>query len=94
MENRLQYLAHKTEDREQTVLQHLTGTSKLSEQFASSFGKGKQGEMAGYLHDIGKYSRLFQERIPPKQPYLNLSSRLCRHIQIHVHIHISICAPT
>ena len=63
MENRLQYLAHKTEDREQTVLQHLTGTSKLSEQFSSAFGKGKQGEMAGYLHDIGKYSRLFQERI-------------------------------
>ncbi len=61
MEN--QYLAHKIDNREQTVLEHLTGTSKLSAQFASAFGKEKQGEMAGYLHDIGKYSGEFQERI-------------------------------
>lgn len=63
MNNQIQYLAHKIGDREQTVLQHLTGTAELSKKFASAFGKGKQGEMAGYLHDIGKYSQLFQERI-------------------------------
>lgn len=57
------YIAHKTGNREQTVLDHLTGTSRLSGQFASAFGKGRQGEMAGYLHDIGKYSHDFQERI-------------------------------
>lgn len=63
MNDKDQYLAHKVGDREQTVLQHLTGTAKLAEQFASAFGKRKQGEMAGYLHDIGKCSQLFQERI-------------------------------
>lgn len=57
------YLAHKTDDREQTLEEHLNNTAKLSEQFAAVFGKGELGRMAGYLHDQGKGSSAFQNRI-------------------------------
>lgn len=57
------YLAHKWDKNEQTILEHAYGTAELAEKFASAFGKGKQGKMAGLLHDIGKYSPEFQRRI-------------------------------
>ncbi len=57
------YLAHKTDDREQALEEHLNNTAKLSEQFAAVFGKGEMGRMAGYLHDWGKGSEAFQNRI-------------------------------
>ena len=57
------YLAHKTEDREQTLQEHLRGTAKLSGKFAAAFGKRPLGEFAGGYHDIGKCSEEFQNRI-------------------------------
>lgn len=61
----LKYLAHISEDgtREQTVLQHLTGTAELASKFAESFGYSDWGYCCGFLHDIGKYSKEFQQRI-------------------------------
>lgn len=63
MKDKNYFLAHKIEDREQALEEHLNNTAKLSEQFASVFGKGELGRMAGCLHDIGKGSELFQNRI-------------------------------
>ncbi len=57
------YLAHKTEDREQTLQEHLQGTAKLAGDFAAAFGKRSLGEFAGGLHDIGKASKEFQARV-------------------------------
>lgn len=59
------YLAHISEDkkREQTILEHLKETAKLSGQFAEEFGFGDWGYFCGMLHDIGKYSEKFQERL-------------------------------
>lgn len=59
------YLAHVSRDgsREQSVREHLEGTARLAERFAQSFGKGDWGYCCGLLHDIGKYSFAFQERI-------------------------------
>lgn len=57
------YLAHKTEDREQTVSEHLRETAKLAGRFACGFGKQALGELAGGLHDLGKFSNEFQKRI-------------------------------
>lgn len=58
------YLAHWAEDgREQTVLEHLTGTAQLCAQFAAAFGAEEQGYLAGMAHDIGKYSDAFQRRL-------------------------------
>ncbi len=74
MNNKTYYLAHKIEDKEQSISDHLNGTARLSKQFASAFGKEKQGEMAGYLHDIGKYSEEFQKRIRDPE-----STKKCDH---------------
>lgn len=58
------FLAHiATDGREQTVQAHLTGTAQLAAAFAHSFGAGKQGELAGLAHDLGKYSANFQRRL-------------------------------
>ena len=57
------YLAHKTEDREQTVLEHLQGTAKRAGEFAAAFGKQSLGEFVGGLHDVGKCSEEYQARI-------------------------------
>lgn len=47
----------------QSVMEHLSGTAKLAEQFADEFGCGKAGCLCGQMHDIGKYSDAFQKRI-------------------------------
>lgn len=47
----------------QSVMEHLSKTAKLSEQFADEFGCGKAGCFCGLMHDIGKYSDAFQKRI-------------------------------
>ena len=58
------YLAHIAPDgREQTVLEHLTGTAELAEKFGAPFGGEEQTRLAGLAHDIGKYSLAFQRRL-------------------------------
>lgn len=57
-------IAHKdVNDNVQTVKEHLLGTAKMAENFASEFGCGEAGFLCGLLHDIGKYSEAFQKRI-------------------------------
>lgn len=58
------YLAHiNNEKQEQTLKEHLENTAKLCGKFAESFGMYDWGYCCGLLHDIGKYSLEFQERI-------------------------------
>ena len=59
------FLAHQTEDetRTQSILEHLQGTAALAKAFGSSFGAEEQAQLAGLLHDIGKYSEDFQKRL-------------------------------
>lgn len=61
----MEYIAHISEDgsRKQTIIEHLEGTAVLAEQFAGEFGYGDWGYCCGKLHDIGKYSLKFQDRI-------------------------------
>lgn len=47
----------------QTILQHCLNTAEQTRIFAESFGCGGYGYFCGMLHDIGKYSREFQNRI-------------------------------
>jgi len=42
---------------------HLRGTAELARQFAEAFGAGDWGDMAGLLHDLGKYADQFQRRL-------------------------------
>ena len=58
------FLAHISNDgRRQTLLSHLTGTAMLAKSFAQPFDTQGQAELAGMLHDIGKYSAAFQKRL-------------------------------
>lgn len=59
----MRYIAHKDGEREQSVKEHLYGTAKLSGEFAAKFGKEDWGYCCGLLHDIGKYSMEFQNKI-------------------------------
>lgn len=47
----------------QTVAEHLSGTAALSRAFAEAFGAGDDGELIGLLHDLGKCTDGFQNRL-------------------------------
>lgn len=58
------YIAHTREDgKEQSLKNHLTETAKLAKAFASSFHAGELAYQMGLAHDLGKYSKEFQDRI-------------------------------
>lgn len=59
----MEYLAHISEERRQSVKEHLCETAELAGKFAESFGKEDWGYFCGMLHDIGKYSLAFQDKI-------------------------------
>ncbi|MBR6045446.1 MAG: CRISPR-associated helicase Cas3' [Ruminococcus sp.] len=57
------FLAHRTEDnREQTLIDHLNGVAKLSEDLSLTPFK-PYGRFLGLHHDIGKYADDFQKRV-------------------------------
>ncbi len=62
-EDQIKYLAHIDGDREQTMEEHSNGVAKLAREFAGQFGKEDWGYACGILHDIGKYSLKFQNKI-------------------------------
>ncbi len=47
----------------QTLKQHLQGVAQLSKQSAEKLGLKEAGELIGLLHDLGKYSKEFQDYI-------------------------------
>lgn len=59
----MDYWAHIDGQRKQSVKEHLYGTAVLARDFAGRFGKGEWGYCCGMLHDIGKYSLAFQDKI-------------------------------
>lgn len=70
----MKYVAHKTENKVQSVKEHLEGTATLSASFADAFGAGKLGRLCGLAHDIGKYSAGFQRRIMEDGPKVDHAS--------------------
>jgi len=61
----VKYLGHKNvkDNSEQTLKEHLIGVSELAGKFASEFGEDDVGKLVGLYHDIGKYSKSFQNYI-------------------------------
>ncbi|MCG5517310.1 MULTISPECIES: CRISPR-associated endonuclease Cas3'' [unclassified Ectothiorhodospira] len=61
------YFAHSTETGSeadwQRLSEHLIGTSRRAEELAKPFGGQDLASVAGLLHDLGKYTEEFQERI-------------------------------
>lgn len=59
----MEYIAHLNDEHTQTLKDHLCGTAELAGHFAGRFGKADWGYACGMLHDIGKYSLAFQDKI-------------------------------
>jgi len=61
------FLAHSPNDRgdgvPESVHAHILRVTMLARKFASAFGMEQQAEVAGLLHDLGKYSEQFQRRL-------------------------------
>ena len=66
----MELLAHISEDqpRTQTVAEHLRNTAALAGIFAAAFDAEGEAQFAGILHDIGKYSTKFQQRLKGGAP--------------------------
>lgn len=47
-------IAHKTEDKEQILIEHSENVASLAKKFADTFNNGDWAEYAGVLHDLGK----------------------------------------
>lgn len=66
------FYAHSTERSDksdwQLLKDHLEGVGKLAEGFADAFNCAEYGKIAGLLHDLGKYTVEFQERLEGKRP--------------------------
>ena len=59
----MEYLAHIEGKRIQSIRDHSYGTAEKAENFARNFGMADWGYFCGMIHDIGKYSLPFQEKI-------------------------------
>ncbi|RZU38237.1 CRISPR-associated Cas3 family helicase [Fluviicoccus keumensis] len=61
------YFAHSTTNPDksdwQLLSDHLSAVGELASQFAKEFGCEPYGKVAGLLHDLGKYTQGFQQRI-------------------------------
>ena len=61
----MDYLAHSKNKSGLTdpLPHHLLRVSKLARHFADKFDAGEEAELAGLLHDLGKYGDRFQKRL-------------------------------
>lgn len=66
----MKLLAHISDDktRTQTIEEHLTSTAALAGNFAAAFGAQAEAAYTALLHDIGKYSVGFQQRLQGGPP--------------------------
>ena len=64
------HYAHRTQDSNprdwQPLKDHLRQVGQYSETFSSQFNAAPWGKLAGLLHDAGKFSKAFQERLAGK----------------------------
>ena len=61
------FYAHSTENRDrrdwQSLAHHLAAVAEGAEAFGEPIGIGKAAKLAGFLHDLGKYTPAFQARL-------------------------------
>ena len=79
------YYAHSTSNLTktdwQTLAEHSENVSSLAAKFANDFNAASLGYYAGILHDIGKYSKNFQERLCGSTSPVDHSTAGAREVQ-------------
>ncbi len=50
-----------TQGHQETVKEHLQKVSELARQFGEGIGAADAAQLAGQMHDLGKYSEAFQK---------------------------------
>lgn len=51
------------QSRWQKLSDHLRAVAELARKFAEPLGLAEEAELAGWLHDLGKYAKRFQARL-------------------------------
>jgi len=62
----MKYYAHSADNPEkpwQTIVEHLEKTANMAGEFAAEFNAEEFGYVCGMLHDLGKYSTKFQQKL-------------------------------
>ncbi len=71
IEEKMEYYAHSASSHDKTDWQlledHLLSVAQLTGKFAKSFGVEQCGWVAGLLHDLGKYTKAFQDYLERSQ---------------------------
>lgn len=79
------YYAHTTDNKDksdwQLLIDHLLNVAKYSENFANTFGAGRMAYTAGMVHDLGKYSKEFQERLEGKKHKVDHSTAGAKELE-------------
>ncbi|MDI6619005.1 MAG: CRISPR-associated endonuclease Cas3'' [Clostridiales bacterium] len=71
----MEYYAHSNEKGEyQTVREHLHNVGRFASMYSGGFGAGEFGYLCGILHDIGKNSDEFQNRLLKNGPKVDHST--------------------
>ena len=69
------YVSHVSDDgRVEYLVDHLAEVSDMSARFAQEFGAQSWGRVIGLLHDVGKFSNEFQDRILRNGPKVDHST--------------------
>ena len=76
----MEFYAHKRDDVLEQVHDHLFPVSKTAGELGAKFGARAICELAGLLHDIGKYSLKFRRKILGEQLQVDHSTRGARYV--------------
>lgn len=77
----MEFYAHKRNDVLELVHEHLLAVSKTAGIFGSKFGAAAICELAGVLHDLGKYSLEFRRKILGEELRVDHSTMGARYVQ-------------
>lgn len=76
----MNYLAHRENEREQGLMDHLLGVAERAQAYGDVFGAGDFARTVALFHDLGKYSDKFQSRIRGSSVQVDHSTAGAQHL--------------
>lgn len=79
-----EHYAHVSEDgtRKQTLTDHLNAVARIASRFAAEFGAGEYARQAGLVHDLGKATQEFQNRLFNNGPKVDHSTAGAKELHL------------